>query len=315
MRPMGSGDVIRRKIRAADGRKPDDTVIEFAENLTAQIAEALLLEPKFTLNPRFVDAEVISFKSFLADAPQKSLFCYTEDVLFHLENQLAYAWIEKGLSGEHIDLVAADAYTPSAIDAALSQPLFECLLSSLQRDLPKQYRLAEQDFEQAMTIERLSDNVHFTDESAKLVSFKYGFSENAKQREFMCRILLHLSIVEEIILTVKPRARDDAPTSGLWTRHMQDELLDLPLKLTAVLGRPKMSVDEISHLAPGKHILLTRESLQNLTLGVETPRGVKILADGRLGSQNQSKAIKLNAAPKSTLASILKASLAASNRD
>lgn len=306
---MGGGAVIRRKIRAAEGRKPDATVMIFAENLTGQIAEALLLEPKFTLHPEFVDAEVLSFKAFLTSTPPKSLYCYSRDILFHLDNELTYTWIEMGLSGEAVlaDRVS-ERYAPSAIDASLSRPFFECLMTSLQKDLPKRYRVAETEYEDAMSLERLVDNVHFTDDSTKVVVLKYGFSRHDEVVVGCCRIVLPLSIIEEVMLSAKPQVRDDAPNTGVWTKHMRGEVLDLPLKIIAVLERTKMSVDEIARLAPGKHIFLSAENLSKVTLCAETNKGVRELATGRLGLHNRAKAIKLDDRPKSRLTAIVAAS-------
>ncbi|MEM9262293.1 MAG: FliM/FliN family flagellar motor switch protein [Pseudomonadota bacterium] len=292
---MNSGDVLKQKIRAADGRKPDPTVMAFADNLTSQIVEALALEPKFTLSPKFHDAEIASFKAFLASVPEKSLFAYTSDVLFHLENPLAYCWVEKGLSGEsEISKDDVAEFVPSAIDASISRPFFDCLLTALQRDLPRKYRLTEHQYDEAMHVERLADNVYFCDETSKVVVFKYIFGDYEPQTEYIGRIVLPLSIVEEIVISVEPRESIEAPHSGLWTKHMKEEVLSLPLDLSAVIERTSMSVNEISRLAPGKHILIPRDSLDKLLIGVETIKGLKPLATGRLGSNNQLKAVKLN---------------------
>ncbi|MEO1014231.1 MAG: FliM/FliN family flagellar motor switch protein [Pseudomonadota bacterium] len=307
MAETSGGEVIQRKIRAADGRKPDPAVMEFAESLTAQIAEALLLEPKFNLQPQFENAEITSYRSLLSALSPKSLYAYTIDILFHIENELAFRWIEKSLSGESIDAESIGDYEPTAIDAHLSRPLFECLLTSLQRDLPKKYRLPETAYEDEMMIERSVDNVHFVDESTKVVVLNYAFAASTGEAGGNARIVLPLSIIEEIALTAKPRTLEDAPTSGLWTQHMTEETLNLPLEVTAVVEKTKMTVDDIARLSPGALILLPKKNLEQVVVAVETPKGVTPLTHGKLGLKNQSKAVKLSAAPRSQLQALARA--------
>ncbi len=307
MAETSSGEVIKRKIQAADGRKPDAAVMEFAENLTLQIAEALLLEPKFTLLPAFESAEITSYRSLLSQLSPKSLYAYTIDVLFHLENELGFCWIEKSLSGESIEAEPVADYEPTAIDAHLSRPFFECLLTSLQRDLPKKYRLPESAYEDEMMIERAVDNVHFVDETTKVVVLKYAFNHQDGRVGGNARIVLPLSIIEEIALTARPHSLADAPTSGLWTQHMTEETLNLPLDVTAVIEKTKMTVDDIARLSPGAMISLPKKNLERVIVAVETENGVKPLTYGRLGLKNQSKAVKLGAEPKSSLTALVEA--------
>ncbi len=299
------GQLIRRKIKAADGRKPDAAVFEYAENLNAKLIEGLVLEPKFTLTPRFHDAEISSLKSVLAGVPAKSLFCNSADVLLHLDNRLAYHWIELGLSGQISDEEKADAYTPSYVDQILSRPFFECLLTSIQEEFPEKIRIAEKDFERALNIERLVDNVKYLDETSKVVVLTYMFTDPNETLDLAMRLVLPLNIVEELTVGSNPISLEDAPSKGLWYKHMKVETMSLPLELTAVVEQLRLPIDEISRFEEGQTLRIPRENLEKLRIVVEDQKTIHEVAKGKLGLHRQMKAVKLTEPPETKLRTIL----------
>ena len=299
------GQVIRRKIKAADGRKPDESVFEFAEELNARLIDGLLLEPKFTLTPQFEDAEITSVKSFLAGCPPKSLFATTPEILVHLDNSLTYYWVELGLSGELSESDDLEAFAPSAVDAALARTLVECIIISIQNDLPHKIRISESKLERILDVERLVDNVKYLDESAKVVSFTFKFTDQERERKTTARLVLPVSIIEEITVRSNPNAIEDAPTSGLWSSHMKEETMTLPVEVSAVVERMRLPINDISRFEEGQVFTFPRENLTELTLLVKDGQNLHEVARGRLGLHQQMKAVKLNDAPASKLKSIL----------
>ncbi|MEO0398806.1 MAG: FliM/FliN family flagellar motor switch protein [Pseudomonadota bacterium] len=298
------GELLRRKIKAADGRKPDENVIDLADHLAAKMSESLLLEPRFTLSPRYFDAEVKSVKALFADLPKKSLYCFTQDVLFHFDNKLTYYWIEAGLAGENDTVSDEDEYVPTAIDTILSRPLFECLFAPLLKILPILSEKTEMELFGEMEIERLIDNVRFLDETTKIVLISFAFGETEDDRA-IARLVLPVSVVEEITVSAKPRELEDASAHGVWTSHMHQETLELPLALSAVINQTSMTIDEISKFEPGQLIVFPRDHLERIHLAVENGSDVRPLAVGQLGRHQSQKAVKLLEDPDPGFADLL----------
>ena len=299
-----SGAVIRRKIEAATGRRPDDAVMAFAEQLCPKISEALLLEPKFSLQPVLHDAEITHYKAFISSQPPKSLFCYDDGFLIHLDNKLTYYWIEVGLSGEAGDTAPPESYTPTLADSAMSRPFFECLYTAIVRELPNGPKPDEDPSFEGMSIERNVDNVLFLEDSTKILVMTFAFGERPDQG-YRARVVLPINTVEEILLVAAPKAIDDAPTSGVWANHMQEETLATPLKLRAVIDRTPTPLNDISQFAPGHVILIPREQLEVAQLIADTPGKSLTLGTGRLGQYQSNKAVKLNSAPDAATRALL----------
>ncbi|MEM6413876.1 MAG: FliM/FliN family flagellar motor switch protein [Pseudomonadota bacterium] len=299
-----SGALIRRKIKAADGRKPDDAVIEFAEHLTSKINESLVFEPRFIFSARYHDAEVTSLKGLFGELPNKSLYCFTDDFLFHLDNQLTHYWIEAGLAGENETVSDATTYSPTAIDTVLSRPLFECIASPLKKALPVYADKSENEIFRQMEIERHIDNVHFMDDASKVVVICFAFGEEGME-PMHARLALPVTMVEEITANTKPRQIEDISSQGIWSSHLHNEAMHLPLTLHAVINRAQLTVDEISKFEPGQLLAFSQESLEQIQLSVSNGKETRPIAIGQLGRHQTQKAIKLVEDPDHRMTSLL----------
>ena len=299
------GEVIKRKIAAARVQRPDASVLIYGQQLVPKLTEALLLEPKFSLQPLFEGAETTTLMSLLDDLPAKSLFCHSDDILIHFDNLLTYHWLERGLSGEGCSETKPDDYTPSAVDVNLCRPLFECFFNGLQKDVPKSIRIEEDELESVLNIERHVENVRFGDDAMKVAILKYKFEEPETDNVHIVRIIFPFSLMEEITVNINPTLTEEISTSSIWVDHMQEETRALPLKLTAVIDCLNMNVKEVTALAPGQVITLPRENRLNRAVAIEDGHRLQILANGRLGAHKGLKAIKLNSDPSPILAKIV----------
>ncbi|MEM6489073.1 MAG: hypothetical protein AAF677_12545 [Pseudomonadota bacterium] len=106
------------------------------------------------------------------------------------------------------------------------------------------------------------------------------------------------------VSTLEPLKRDliSAQTAGdsnrgLWAEHMLNQVLTTRIALSATIGLGRLSVGQLSALAPGDLLDLPPDALSRVQLSARSDKGPVRVTTGQLGVSRRTKALKLAAAP------------------
>jgi flagellar motor switch protein FliM len=104
------------------------------------------------------------------------------------------------------------------------------------------------------------------------------------------KVCVPYSVLEPIknILVLAP-SREDREIKQRWEKQLKSRMLEVPLELTATLGRKRMSLQEFVSLKEGSLILVDRHVNDRLALEINNKARLK----GKLGLFKGNKAIKI----------------------
>jgi flagellar motor switch protein FliM len=104
------------------------------------------------------------------------------------------------------------------------------------------------------------------------------------------KVCVPYSILEPVknILVLAP-SREDREIKQRWEKQLKSRILEVPLELTATLGRKRMSLQEFVSLKEGSLILVDRHVNDRLPLEINNRGRLK----GKLGLFKGNKAIKI----------------------
>ncbi|MEM9096289.1 MAG: FliM/FliN family flagellar motor switch protein [Neomegalonema sp.] len=182
---------------------------------------------------------------------------------------------------------------PSSLDAALCMPLLEEVLGAFEQTL-----LARSESDKAldMSVDTLTrpDPVPRELEEKPALDLRAQISFKDGSQLGTVRIVIPVSSLNSDLAEL---LSNDGPVSGKANRagalDLSGAVAGVPLHLTAVLHSELAKVADFAKWSIGDVIPLETASLSNVALRLESANGPAVLAEGRLGQSQGTKALQL----------------------
>lgn len=217
-----------------------------------------------------------------------------------LEADLAYHLVDLTLGGDPGLAPEPVARSLTAIDMALGRLHVEAILNAFGQAIgaslgrPLQKGLAVRDLRQNLSQLRLAPD--YID--VLVMSIELTLGEAGRRGRF--RLVLPLSALDVIRASIQARklqAARDRP-NDLWKTLMRRAAASAPVQVDAVLHRQPLSLAALHGLRVGQVLEIPRQAVEEIRLAIPQPGGrTAILAEGRLGTYQGSKVVKLAAPP------------------
>lgn len=140
--------------------------------------------------------------------------------------------------------------------------------------------------------------VRIAPDQAEVFIIKLNFHMNDDKRGAGLDFVVPVSVLESLkrdLIAAQGQGSD--MMRHVWADHMRTEVMDLPLRLKAVVPAGSHSVGRVNRFKLGDVLELPADALSKIELRAATSTGEVTVTTGRLGAADWSKAVRLDAPP------------------
>lgn len=306
----GDAAVLPRKLSSRRvGRSPLPDLELIGENFGRILEDELRPILKTTIGALILDCEVTKLADVLERIPVPSMLGVVETdstdrmALINLGSDLVFHIVDMRMGGDatHAPQVTTRSFT--AIDAQLCMDVFESVLRGFGKAVEESLGVPlEADFRVAGHKQDIN-TVRIAPKSADvmLISVSLDIGEAARSGDF--DLIMPLSILDVLrAALMQTSVTDHVAPNDLWLQQMRRCAAEAEVPLHGVLHRRRMSLADIEALEVGQVLRLPRSVLSQVSLvqaiGTEAEA---TLAQGRLGSFEGEKVLKLTDPPSDSL--------------
>lgn len=310
---------IRRKLAGHRvGRAPIPAIEAIGENFAKLLDERLRGLLRTITSAMLIDCEVRKLSSVLEEIPVPAMMALIDvrgssnQALVNVSMDLLFHIVDLRMGGDPEAAPMPIARSVTAIDIGLCEDFIRLALEAFEASL--RLNLGPS-IGPAMSIARHEQHVsmvRIAPEHSDVLVLRLGLDvgEAARSGDFL--LVLPLSVLDAYRAAAPAKASAGPSKADIWSRHMARAAADAPVRLEAVLHRELVPLADLQALVPGTVLPLPREARERVRIRLAGQGEAPPLAEGRLGSRDGRKAVKLTEGPDPAVIAALRRALAES---
>ncbi|MEM0990072.1 MAG: FliM/FliN family flagellar motor switch protein [Pseudomonadota bacterium] len=121
------------------------------------------------------------------------------------------------------------------------------------------------------------------------MNFHFGEDERGAGLDYV----IPVTVLEPLKRFLNNSVTTNEAVLALWSQHMYDQVLELPVAATGQITLGDFTVGELSRLEQGMLIELPSNSVNEVQITLDTVDGDHVLSKGRLGTKGRHKALRI----------------------
>ena len=226
---------------------------------------------------------------------------------FHIESELVSHVIDLSLGGDPGIDSSYPERTPTAIDLAMCRRFADSALLAFDTAVRTVCRGRSIGAMRCLRFETSPQMANIAPDRSEVMIINQRVEMGESSRNGFFELVLPLSVVDPIKSELMQHyGSPSSLNSDLWDAHLRHYLRQSAMTLDAVVETQRLSLRDVSAWKVGDMLHLGARSMDELELVIQTERGRRSFAQGRLGARGSNKALKLTADPPQELLDILK---------
>ncbi len=297
-------NIISRKINGLTvGRSPISRINLIGENFTEILDERLRRYLGCLTSSIILECEVKRLSQVLEDLPVPAMIAVVDvegcdgKAMVNLGADLVFHIVDLKMDGDPDASPSPAGRGVTAIDIAICRGFIDILLGGLGQAIQTRLESSSTPALRVGGFAQQAAAARIAPEKADALILNVSLDIGDAARNGAFDVVLPLSVLDHFISGAAPRHR--APgrlqQNDRWSRHMARAAAQSAMRLTSVLHRYPISVEDLQSLEPGDVLPLPDGA--PLDIAICLPGDGGLIARGRLGAFEGQKALKLVAAP------------------
>ncbi|MCI4663442.1 MAG: FliM/FliN family flagellar motor switch protein [Neomegalonema sp.] len=230
--------------------------------------------------------------------------------LIDMELDLVYHVVDLRMGGLPSELPEFGARRPTSLDSEICGSLLNIVLEGLGLGLSEAYTTDDQISMRCTGFEHLPMLANIVTEKADVLFIQVSLDIGEAARSGNFNLVLPFSSLDLIKAQLQKSSNvNTAAANDAWASHMFDVVLESELDLTPVLHTTSYSVGELSSLRVGQVLKIENGAHENIELKLSGGGEAVEIANAKLGTLKDNKALKLTGDPNAEFLAPLRAIL------
>lgn len=294
-------DIIRGKIERTIDRFDRYPLLDVIWTLfTRRLIQRLAAFYGVPVEGFLVSKDIQRFCTCFEELPNPALFCVFEAVewqdsgLIVLDGGIADANLEFLLGGDQDTPFEPELRSATHLDRALARQLVDNALAELQRAFSAARAEIGPVTMQCRRIETSPQFAAITREQTLAFVFRLQLEIGETGRSGQMDVIIPLPMLEPIRRYLTEAYRGEQKANDLvWTRHITDALMEMPLPLDVELERLSVPFERVMGWKVGEVLPLSANTDTPLAMNISDNAGRTTTVKGQMGAMRGFRALKL----------------------